>query len=219
MELWTLITSITEDDDGRYLVFHTPHGNFHVRNNGSITRINKPGGPTPEKPWGKFFRYEPINAEGRQLITYIENRTVDIIPVSHDFKYVYLITRKTKNGIEGGLAIPGGHIDPPETPEDAAYRELTEETLAWFGLGEDRRAVKTMTCLETWVPEVVAPGKEPAEHISMTLPFVAVMVENAPMCAGDDAADGSWFDIKALPWDQFHFLHHVDILKNWLKTI
>lgn len=219
-DLWTLIHEITEDDTGKVklLVFHTPHGRFYVPNDGSVTRINKAGGPSPAKPWAKFFRFEPLNVDGRNIITYVENRTVDIIPVSSDRKAVFLIRRQTKGGIEGGIALPGGHIDPPELPVDAAYRELSEEVLADV---DARREVAEMTCLDDlgWVAEKVAPGKVPAEHVSMTLAFVAVMKPEATLVAGDDAADGMWYDLEQIPWQDFHFLHHVDILKHWLTKL
>lgn len=213
-ELWTSITNIVED--GQYLVFNTPHGNFHVINNGSITKIRTPGGPTPAKPWSKFFRYESINVDGRCIITYVENRTVDIVPFSHDRKQVFLITRQTKNGVEGGLALPGGHIDPPESIKNAAYRELSEEVLG--GL-DAREAVETMFTSLTWTPEVVAPGKVPVENVSVTMPFVAIMKPDTKMVAGDDAVDGQWFDIDNVPLERFHFLHHIDILNIYKSVV
>jgi hypothetical protein len=78
-----------------------------------------------------------------------------------------------------------------------------------------------MTCLDDlgWVAEKVAPGKVPAEHVSMTLAFVARMNADAVLVAGDDAADGKWYNLDQIPWDEFHFLHHIDILKHWLIKI
>jgi ADP-ribose pyrophosphatase YjhB (NUDIX family) len=213
-QIWTKVTRITEDD--KFLVFHTPTMRLHVPNNGEITQIRKPGSPTPEKPWSKFFLYESLDVNGRNIVTRIENRTVDIIPFCPAERLIYLIRRKDKGGVAGGIALPGGHIDPPETPEDAAYRELSEEVL---NDKDVRKCVSSFVQFAEagWVQEVVAPGKIAAEIHSLTMPFVAVMKPDVELVAGDDAASGQWYEIEDIPWEDFHFLHHVDIIKNWLE--
>jgi ADP-ribose pyrophosphatase YjhB (NUDIX family) len=213
-EIWTLFDDISVD--GQYLVFRAIDGTrLHVPNNGSITRINKAGGPTVEKPWAKFFRYEEI--DGKNIVNYVENRTVDIIPVGLRDDKVFLIRRQTKNGVDGGIALPGGHIDPPESELDAALRELSEEIL---DNADAKNCLVTIACLDElgWVPEKTAPGKPPAEHYSYTKVFLAMIKPDATVVAGDDAADGKWYALDAIPWDDFHFLHHVDILKHWLHN-
>jgi 8-oxo-dGTP diphosphatase len=208
-EIWTMIHTISVE--GGFLVFHSKEGRFYITNDGLKTKIrNGLDGPTIGKPWGKFLKYCHIGM--KNIVTHVENRTVDIIPVSHDGSKIYLIKRKNKGGIEGGLALPGGHIDPPETPEQAALRELSEEILE-----NKTDCVELITELGDWVPEVVAPGKVPAEHRSITKPFVAILKEGIEPIAGDDAADGAWYPIDKLPFEKFHFLHHIDIINNWLK--
>lgn len=52
--------------------------------------------------------------------------TADIILVSPDRK-ILLLQRADDVG-QGMWALPGGHVDPDESPLEAAYRELKEET-------------------------------------------------------------------------------------------
>jgi hypothetical protein len=67
----------------------------------------------------------------------------------------------------------------------------------------------------------MAKGKPSAEHESYTQVFTAIMKPETNLIAGDDAESGKWYSLKDIPWNEFHFLHHVDILKlmcNW-KTL
>lgn len=60
---------------------------------------------------------------------------VNIIPLTIDQEVV--MVRQYRHGIrEVTLEIPGGLVDPGDTPEQAAVRELTEET--GYGSGEIR---------------------------------------------------------------------------------
>jgi ADP-ribose pyrophosphatase YjhB (NUDIX family) len=52
--------------------------------------------------------------------------TSDIILVNHRFEILLL---KRSGSVGNGMwALPGGHVDPGESPKGAAYRELEEET-------------------------------------------------------------------------------------------
>lgn len=92
-------------------------------------------------PWVKYFEYQP-DAEGRNVVTHVENRAVDCVCYSPTHDAVYLINR---NAPPQGLALPGGFFDmqdgiDPHSPPDpasvganAAARELKEETGADIG--------------------------------------------------------------------------------------
>lgn len=52
--------------------------------------------------------------------------TSDIILVSH--RYEILLLKRSGSVGNGMWALPGGHVDPDESPLEAAHRELEEET-------------------------------------------------------------------------------------------
>lgn len=200
MEIWTTVTKVSESPkhlSQDFLVFTTKDGDFYVMK--QSTKLT----PT-SKLRNKLLFYDVI--DNMKIVWYVEDRTVDIVPLSYDLKSIFLIKRKDS----GCIALPGGHIDPPELPLDAAYRELSEETLN----GKDAKNwVESMTQIGDWTKEKVAPGKHSAEYHSCTMPFKAIMKPDVQMVAGDDAIDGKWYKIEEIPWDDFHFLHHIDIIK------
>jgi 8-oxo-dGTP diphosphatase len=52
--------------------------------------------------------------------------TSDIILVNH--RYEILLLKRSGSVGNGMWALPGGHVDPDESPLEAAHRELEEET-------------------------------------------------------------------------------------------
>jgi ADP-ribose pyrophosphatase YjhB (NUDIX family) len=104
---------------------------------------------------------------------------------------VLLIRRKNP---PAGWAIPGGFIDYGECAEDAARREILEETgievrdLALFGVFSD-------------------PSRDPRFH---TLTVVYTGVSDGVPVAGDDAAETGLFSENDLPKDLA--FDHADVL-------
>lgn len=147
-----------------------------------------------KKPQPKFIEYRQ---EGeRNIITHVENRTVDIVPFRTTDSKFYLIRRK-----DSGLwATVGGHIEEGENPLAAAQRELHEET------GSYPLILRKIPY--GWVRSVSAlPSRE---HNSWTLPFIALMNPETVMKPQDDAIGGDWFDF--IP-DNLHFDHHKKIIR------
>jgi ADP-ribose pyrophosphatase YjhB (NUDIX family) len=113
-----------------------------------------------------------------------------------------------KRGIEpykGCWDIPGGFMEPQETPEQTTVRELLEET----GL-----TIANLQYL-TAVPDIYGPapadGHEP--DFTLNIYFVAT-VAGGTLIAADDVAESRWFALDALPPDdQIAFTHQHEVLR------
>lgn len=123
------------------------------------------------------------------LKTYNPNRyerpsvTVDII--LFDGKKTLMI-RRGGHPCLGMWAFPGGFVEPNETVETAAVRELFEET------GTTDVAIQHLRSFSD-------PKRDPRTRI-ITVAFTAqFLTDNKKYKAGDDADQASWFDIVINP--------------------
>jgi len=98
-----------------------------------------------------------------------------------------LINRK-KEPFKGKWALPGGFVGIDEELEDAAARELAEETgLANIKLEQMHTFGKV--------------GRDPRGR-QITIAFMGIITKGQnKIKAGDDAAKARWFDIEKLPND------------------
>lgn len=96
-----------------------------------------------------------------------------------------LLVRRGKPPFEGRWALPGGFLDLDEELEDAARRELREET----GLEVDR--------LEQ-IGAFGKIGRDPRGR-TITVVYGALAPADAEVRGGDDAAAAGWFPLGALP--------------------
>ncbi|MEW6356407.1 MAG: NUDIX hydrolase [Planctomycetota bacterium] len=123
--------------------------------------------------------------------------TVDIVilrPEGDDLKV--LLVRRKSDPYKGMWAIPGGFVEMDESLEDAARRELEEET------GVTDVEVKQLYTFG-------APRRDPRTRV-ITVAYLAVIDSNRPnIRAGDDAAEAAWRSMDNLPELAFD---HADIL-------
>lgn len=111
--------------------------------------------------------------------------TADVVAIAEheDQRYVLLIQRAEDCDAEPGkLALPGGHLDAGERAEDAARRELAEET--------------GMTAPEA-LTEIGAyhdPGRDPRGRY-VTVAYLARLDHLPTLTAGDDASAAHWYQL------------------------
>lgn len=94
-----------------------------------------------------------------------------------------LLIQRGRPPFRGQYALPGGFVNPDESVDDAAARELKEETGVDCGCLEQLRTFST-------------PGRDPRRWV-ITCAYLA-LVEKADITvrAGDDAKSAEWFSVK-----------------------
>ncbi len=86
----------------------------------------------------------------------------------------------------GSWALPGGFIQPNESAEQAAVRELAEEA-----------AIHSDVYLEQ-LATFSAPERDPRMRV-VTIVYTSLVPDLPDPCSGTDAADTRWFPVTAVP--------------------
>ena len=102
---------------------------------------------------------------------------------------------------KGHWAFPGGFLNPNETAEEGARRELREET------GLDSAHIEQLRTYST-------PDRDPRERV-ITIAYIA-LVRIQDVRGGDDAADAGWFPVGNVPPLAFD---HGEILRDALRRL
>lgn len=128
--------------------------------------------------------------------------TVDAIIVKNS--QILLVKRK-KEPFKEMWVLPGGFINEGEKAEDAAKREVMEET-----------------SLEIELDSILGvysdPNRDPRGHI-MSIVFIGRIISNGSKTmpvAGDDAADTRWVDLETMNNENFGF-DHKKIVGDYIK--
>jgi len=112
-----------------------------------------------------------------------------------------LLIRRGLPPFRGRWALPGGFVRMNETTEDAARRELSEET----GLSNTfLEQLYTFSAVE----------RDPRERVVSVAYFA--LVRSSRTQAGSDADDTSWFDVTSLPELAFD---HAEITRVALERL
>ena len=100
-----------------------------------------------------------------------------------------LLIQRAKDPFKGQWALPGGFLDIDETLENAARRELKEET-----------GVKIDQWRYVGVYDTV--DRDPRDRV-ISNAYLAVIQSKPDVIAADDADDAQWFNIDKLPSTAF----------------
>lgn len=121
--------------------------------------------------------------------------------------HILLIQRKNEP-FAGQWAFPGGFVDMEETLEQAAARELQEET----GLsGISLKQLHTFS----------EPGRDPRGHTVSVCFYGFTNTNNNQAQAADDARQAEWFPLSALPalaFDHSHIIRYAKAAIPWPKA-
>ncbi|MBI3096755.1 MAG: NUDIX hydrolase [Planctomycetes bacterium] len=113
--------------------------------------------------------------------------TVDIVIFTiRSSRLHVLLVRRGLAPFKGQWAIPGGFVREGETLEQAALRELREET------GVD----------EVYLEQLYSfgdPGRDPRGRVVTIAYFALISSDRAVPVAGTDAAEAGWFPMQSLP--------------------
>ena len=97
-----------------------------------------------------------------------------------------LLIKRGHPPFEGMWASPGGFINMDETPEEAAIRELLEET--------------NLSDVELFQFHTYGAVNRDPRHRTIAIAYAGFLKNNnVQINGGDDAADAQWFNIHNLP--------------------
>lgn len=118
-----------------------------------------------------------------------------------------LVVRRGEEPFKDRLALPGGFVHPDEDFEEAAARELLEET----GLSADDVHVEQLASYG-------CPGRDPRMRV-VTVAHLALAPDLLTPVAGTDAAEAVWLPVDALQAPDALAFDHGQILRDGVERV
>ena len=137
-----------------------------------------------------------------------KNPTPTVDTIIQKGSKVLLVERK-KDPFKQTMVLPGGFINEGELAEDAAIREVKEETSLDIEL-------------ENILGVYSDPSRDPRGHIMSTV-FIGKISDksdNKEPIAGDDAATTKWVDLESIEEETLGFDHQKILMdfKEWKQS-
>ena len=137
-----------------------------------------------------------------------KNPTPTVDTIIQKGSKVLLVERK-KDPFKQTMVLPGGFINEGEFAEDAAIREVKEETSLDIEL-------------ENILGVYSDPSRDPRGHIMSTV-FIGKISDKSDKkepIAGDDAATTKWVDLESIEEETFGFDHQKILMdyKKWKQS-
>jgi 8-oxo-dGTP diphosphatase len=134
---------------------------------------------------------------------------VDIVVFTvHEQALKVLLIERAIAPFKGLNALPGGFVLAEETLEEAAFRELLEET-----------GTKNVYLEQLYT--FGDPHRDPRGRVVTVAYYALVPTDKSPLLAGTDAATAGWYPLSALPplaFDHKKIIEYaVDRLRNKLE--
>ncbi|MCC6902056.1 MAG: NUDIX hydrolase [Polyangiaceae bacterium] len=108
----------------------------------------------------------------------------DVVALGFDGSELFvLLIQRENEPFAGSWALPGGFVEPSESAEQAALRELTEET------GLTDVSVEQLHTLSQ-------PGRDPRGWVVSVAHLALLRMVDHPPAAGDDARRAEWVPVK-----------------------
>jgi 8-oxo-dGTP diphosphatase len=150
---------------------------------------------------------QPETAETYDVTKYERpSVTVDVVIFSIlDEQLKVLLIKRKVWPYESMWAIPGGFVEMAESLDDAAYRELAEET--------------NVTAEQVYLEQLYTfgePARDPRTRVITVAYFALVSADKVNPQAADDAEDVCWFSVYDLPKLAFD---HTEILDYALTRL
>ena len=124
--------------------------------------------------------------------------TVDIVILTiADEQLKVLLVKRGVAPFQGDYALPGGFVLNDESLDDAARRELSEET-------------GTRDIYLEQLYSFGDPGRDPRGRVVTVAYYALVPSGRSPLKAGTDAAEAQWFTVNKLPSLAFDHRQIVD---------
>lgn len=136
-----------------------------------------------------------------------------VITTVIDGKFSVALIRRGEDPYAGRWALPGGFVgagtegSPGESAEDAALRELSEETGLDLVDGGHLEQLRTYS----------EPGRDPRMRV-VSVAFVAFVPYPGPLRAGSDACDAAWVDVDEALGRRLAFDHNT-ILRDAVERV
>jgi len=130
--------------------------------------------------------------------------TVDLVIFTiQSEKLKVLLVKRGIPPFKGQFALPGGFVHEDESLEDAAVRELREET----GVAD------------VYLEQLYSfgePGRDPRERVITVAYYALISADRSALAAGTDAAEAAWWPVGKLPALAFD---HQEILDYALERL